>query len=103
MRVNYDEIAHLYDTQPDRSRATDPEFLAFVGQRDAAVLAVLDIGCGTGNQLIADRNAAPDAGYFGLDRSFGTRKNLLLLRNAPLENAIEILDRDGPHCRLRAP
>ncbi len=71
VRVDYDEVAHLYDTQPYRSRAADPEFLAFAGQRDAAGLAVLDIGCGTGNQLIADRDAVPDARYFGLDRSSG--------------------------------
>ena len=48
-RVNYDKIAHLYDTQPYRGRAADSDLLAFAGERDPADLAVLDIGCGTGN------------------------------------------------------
>jgi ubiquinone/menaquinone biosynthesis C-methylase UbiE len=45
--------------------------LAFAGQREFADLTVLDIGCGTGNQLIANRLAARRAWYAGLDRSFG--------------------------------
>ena len=70
-RVNYDEIAHLYDAQPYRVRPADPELLAFADQRASADLAVLDIGCGTGNQLIANRVALRHAWYTGLDRSFG--------------------------------
>lgn len=70
-RVNYDTIAHLYDAQPYRERQADPELLAFAGEREPADLAVLDIGCGTGNQLIANRAAVPDACYIGLDRSLG--------------------------------
>jgi ubiquinone/menaquinone biosynthesis C-methylase UbiE len=70
-RVDYDKIAHLYDTQPYRARAADPALLAFVRDRPRADLAVLDIGCGTGNQLISDRGAIPNARYFGLDRSLG--------------------------------
>ena len=70
-RVNYDNIADLYDAQPYRARAADPELLAFAGQREFADLAVLDIGCGTGNQLIANRGVLPHVGYAGLDRSFG--------------------------------
>ncbi len=34
-RVDYDEIADLYDTQPYRARAADPELLLFAGQRGA--------------------------------------------------------------------
>lgn len=71
LRVNYDTIAHLYDAQPYRSRIADPELLAFAGGRDASDLRVLDIGCGTGNQLITDRVALPAARYTGLDRSLG--------------------------------
>ena len=70
-RVNYDEIAHLYDAQPYRVRPADPELLAFADQRASADLAVLDIGCGTGNQLIANRSALPRAWCVGLDRSVG--------------------------------
>ena len=70
-RVNYDEIAHFYDTQPYRAREPDAELLAFAAERDAVGRAILDIGCGTGNQLIANRSALPQAWYVGLDRSVG--------------------------------
>jgi SAM-dependent methyltransferase len=70
-RVDYDEIAHLYDTQPYRARVADPELLAFAEARRSVDFAVLDIGCGTGNQLIANRGALPNLRYFGLDRSLG--------------------------------
>jgi ubiquinone/menaquinone biosynthesis C-methylase UbiE len=70
-RVDYDAIAHLYDAQPYRQRAADPLLMAFFAERGSADLAVLDIGCGTGNQLIANRGAAPRARYVGLDRSSG--------------------------------
>ena len=70
-RVSYDEIAPSYDTQPYRSRSADPELLEFARDHETADLAILDVGCGTGNQLIADRSARPHARYTGLDRSFG--------------------------------
>jgi len=71
-RVNYDEIAPLYDSQPYRSRAVDPQLLMFLRERGSGKpLALLDIGCGTGNQLIANRAAAPEARLAGVDRSFG--------------------------------
>jgi SAM-dependent methyltransferase len=71
-RVDYDSVAPLYDSQPYRAKAVDPEFLAFLAQRASAEpLAALDIGCGTGNQLVANRAAVPDAGLVGIDRSSG--------------------------------
>ena len=70
-RVDYDRIAHLYDTQPHRARDADLELLAFAEAPDVAEPAVLDIGCGTGNQLIADRAALAGARRCGLDRSLG--------------------------------
>lgn len=71
-RANYDQIAHLYDSQPYRSRAIDPEFLTFLRKRRAqAAPAMLDIACGTGNQLISNRVAVPGCIAVGADRSPG--------------------------------
>jgi ubiquinone/menaquinone biosynthesis C-methylase UbiE len=71
-RVDYDAIAPLYDSQPYRAKAVDPEFLAFIEQRASSdELCLLDIGCGTGNQLVANRTAAPHAKMVGVDRSLG--------------------------------
>jgi ubiquinone/menaquinone biosynthesis C-methylase UbiE len=71
LRVDYDAIAHLYDAQPYRARSADAELVAWAAARAAADLTVLDIGCGTGNQLIANRSALPQAWFAGLDRSVG--------------------------------
>ena len=71
-RVNYDIIAHLYDTQPYREKTVDPELVAFLGQRGSAeTLSILDIACGTGNQLVANRPMLPHTRLVGLDRSLG--------------------------------
>jgi ubiquinone/menaquinone biosynthesis C-methylase UbiE len=72
LRVHYDAIAHCYDTQPYRAKTVDPELLAFMEQRTpAAVLSILDVGCGTGNQLVANRPVVPQARLLGVDRSLG--------------------------------
>ena len=72
VRVNYDAIAHLYDGQPYRAKSSDPELSTFIGERTVAdTLSVLDIGCGTGNQLVADRTVVRNARLVGLDRSLG--------------------------------
>ncbi len=68
LRVDFDAIAPLYDEQPYRAKTVDPELTAFIGQR---VPAVLDIGCGTGNQLVANRTATPGAKLVGVDGSLG--------------------------------
>jgi SAM-dependent methyltransferase len=73
-RVDYEAIAELYDTTPYREKPVDPELLAFAGRRASSDrFAVLDIACGTGNQLIADRAALDTLALVGLDRSLGMR------------------------------
>ena len=69
-RVNYDEIAESYDAHPFRRKAVDPDLLAFLKEHPERG-SILDIGCGTGNQLVADRPHAPSARFVGLDRFRG--------------------------------
>jgi SAM-dependent methyltransferase len=72
IRVNYDAVAHLYDGQPYRAKSPDPELSAYIGgDTGTDTLCVLDIGCGTGNQLVADRAILSDVRMIGLDRSLG--------------------------------
>jgi SAM-dependent methyltransferase len=71
-RVDYDAIAHFYDGQPYRTKIADPELLAFIEQRvPDNPASILDVGCGTGSQLIANRPVLPSARLVGLDRSLG--------------------------------
>jgi SAM-dependent methyltransferase len=71
-RVDYDTIAELYDETPHRTKEVDPEFLDLVGERGSSGgLAVLDIGCGTGNQLIANSAAYNGVRLVGVDRFSG--------------------------------
>jgi hypothetical protein len=61
-RVNYNEIAFLYD-EPLRDHGVDPHLLAFFDTHPEVVSAearILDIGCGTGKQLTANRERFPD-------------------------------------------
>jgi ubiquinone/menaquinone biosynthesis C-methylase UbiE len=72
VRVNYDLIAHLYDQGPYRAKSADPQLAAFMRHRTASDLpSILDIGCGTGSQVIANRSIVPGARLVGLDRSLG--------------------------------
>jgi len=74
-RVDYDAIADSYDSTPYRTKLVDPELLAFIGQRVSSdELVALDIGCGTGNQLIANCAALISAQLIGVDRSSGMLK-----------------------------
>jgi ubiquinone/menaquinone biosynthesis C-methylase UbiE len=71
-RVDYDAIAELYDSSPHREKSVDPELLAFLPARKSATnLSLLDIACGTGNQLIANRSVTLGAQLVGLDGSLG--------------------------------
>src|SRR5262245_56565513 len=71
-RVHYVAIAHLYDRQPYREKTVDPDLLTFVAQRPpVAALSMLDVGCGTGNQVVANRAVVPHARLVGVDRSLG--------------------------------
>lgn len=68
-QVDYDAVAHLYDAQPYRDKTADPALLDF--PLCHAPKAILDVCCGTGNQLIANRLHLPDVFMVGLDRSRG--------------------------------
>jgi len=71
-RVDYDAIAERYDSSPHREKSPDPELAAFLADHaPAAALSVLDIACGTGNQLIANQSLASDALLVGIDGSRG--------------------------------
>jgi SAM-dependent methyltransferase len=72
-RVDYDVIAPLYD-EPVRDHPVDPNLLAYLAEHpalDPAQARVLDIGCGTGKQLAADRGQFPAMSLIGLDRFAG--------------------------------
>jgi len=72
-RVNYNEIAPLYD-EPLRDHAVDPHLLAFFDSHPELVPAearILDIGCGTGKQLTANRDRFPDMTMVGVDAFAG--------------------------------
>lgn len=68
-RVNYDQIAHLYD-EPGRDYDADPNLVEFLHERvdlQSPPVHILDTGCGTGKQLTADRNRFPEVQMIGLD------------------------------------
>lgn len=66
-RLNYDAIAHLYDAQPYRAKTPDPELARFLAQVRSADVRALDLGCGTGNQQVANRAAHPEVTFVGAD------------------------------------
>lgn len=68
-RVNYDSIAPGYDSQPMRAKSADPylrQYLAEHPERSDS-MSILDLCCGTGSQLIANRTFCPTARMVGLD------------------------------------
>ena len=98
VRVNYDAIAHLYDGQPYRAKSPDPELSTLISRRTVSnTLSILDIGCGTGNQLVANRTVVRNAQLVGLDRSLG------MLRQArPKASDIAWVQADAAIMPLRA-
>jgi ubiquinone/menaquinone biosynthesis C-methylase UbiE len=87
-QVNYDAIAHLYDAQPYRDKQPDAALLD--QHRSHPPTAILDLCCGTGNQLIANRPHLPGALMVGLDLSHG------MLRQArPKSQAIHWVQADS--------
>jgi len=71
-RVDYDAIAHLYDDRR-RDYAADPRLSGFLAERrlSAADVRVLDVGCGTGKQLAANRARYSEMRLTGVDLSAG--------------------------------
>lgn len=72
IRVNYDDIAHLYDERV-RDHPPDRRLAAFVAGRQAGrtAIRVLDVGCGTGKQLASNRQRFERMTMVGVDRSAG--------------------------------
>jgi ubiquinone/menaquinone biosynthesis C-methylase UbiE len=69
MRQDYDAIAHLYDERA-RDHTVDPQLIEFLADRDRASVRVVDVGCGTGKQLAANRGAFAELPLTGVDVSF---------------------------------
>lgn len=70
-RLNYDHIAPGYDSQPYRAKTVHPDLLTLIDECPQAALRLLDVGCGTGNQLIANHQHAPHLLVAGVDFSTG--------------------------------
>lgn len=69
-RVNYDSVAPVYDRPWYRQKSFDPmlhEYLLKPGFDGR--IHVLDVGCGTGAQLEANKRERPDLLYIGIDPS----------------------------------
>lgn len=80
--IPYDNIAGRYDELPVRQKVADVHLAAFGATRPFPTPSplVLDIGCGTGNQLTANQQAWPTLRQVGVDLSAG------MLRQAQQKN-----------------
>jgi ubiquinone/menaquinone biosynthesis C-methylase UbiE len=73
-RLDYDRIAAQYDADRFRSKVVDPDLVVYLEGRPGwggQGLAALDVGCGTGNQLVADMEGFPQLRLVGLDLFHG--------------------------------
>ena len=76
-RMDYNKVAHLYDQTPHRDKEIDPNLIIFLDKQSHILpteLRLLDMGCGTGNQLIANLAQVPQAQFTGLDLFGGMLK-----------------------------
>lgn len=76
-RIDYDAIAHLYDSQPFRTKEADPhlgDLLRTLSTGERASVRALDLGCGTGNQQAANLASFPEVKLFGADLFRGMLK-----------------------------
>ena len=67
-RVNYDAIAESYDAHPFRQKVVDPDLLAFLKERPEGG-SILDIGCGTGAQLVTISDAVYQNGLVRIEQA----------------------------------
>lgn len=70
-RINYNAIAQQYDHQPYRSKMLDSDLVQFIQEKGTSILKILDVACGTGNQLIANHEKYPNMEMVGCDLSQG--------------------------------
>lgn len=73
MRADYDLIAERYDRNPIRQKDVDPDLVAWHAEQGLPPerCVVADVGCGTGNQLVSNRNRFPAMRMIGIDPSIG--------------------------------
>src|SRR5215218_5415844 len=98
-RVDYDQIAHLYD-ESIRDHVVDERLLAFLNERPDLTpesIRILDVGCGTGKQLTADQTRLPAATLVGVDRYRGMLQ--IARRRGP---EIGWINGDGAHLPLHS-
>jgi len=73
MRTNYDKIADTYDCNSFRNKSVDKNLIDFIEtyKKPLDSLNILDLGCGTGNQLVANKKKFPQVKMTGLDKFNG--------------------------------